>query len=102
MNFRIRLSQVLSLLSTMKQGDNVLGSFCLSVRPSVCRSPLSRLNRLTYDLDQSKVFVCVLSNRADAVDRLLISHQPVVKKPTLPQSLVKRGTGTKGKLLSPD
>ncbi len=34
------------------EGDNVLGS----VRPSV---PLSRLNRLTYDLDQSKVFVCV-------------------------------------------
>ncbi len=29
------------------EGDNVLGRVCLSIRPS----PLSRLNRLTYNLD---------------------------------------------------
>ncbi len=37
------------------EGDNALGSVRLSVRPSVCLSVclsvLSRLNRLTYDLD---------------------------------------------------
>ena len=48
------------------EGDNVLGS----VRPSVRPSSLSQLNRLTYDLDiRFKVFGCVSSNRADAVDR---------------------------------
>ena len=55
------------------QEDNVLGSVRPCVRPSVCLSNLSWLNRLTYDLDyQSEVFVCVSYNRADAVDRLLI------------------------------
>ncbi len=45
----------------------------LSVRLSVCMSELSCLNRLTFDLDyQSKMFVCVSTTRADAVDRLLI------------------------------
>ncbi len=42
-----------------------------SVRPSVRRSPLSRLKKSHY---QPRVFVCVSSNRADAVDRLLMSH----------------------------
>ncbi len=63
------------------EGDNVLGSVRpsvrLSVRPSVRLSvrlsPLSWLNRLTYDLclclcNQS----AYADNRADAVDRLLI------------------------------
>ncbi len=46
-----------------------------SVRPSVCQSTLSRLNRLKRPEKshyQSKVFVCVSNNRTDAVDRLLI------------------------------
>ncbi len=59
------------------EGDNVLGS----VRPSVCLSvrslPLSWLNRVQQRAKrghyQSEVFVCVLNNRADAVDRHLIS-----------------------------
>ena len=34
-----------------KQGDNALGSVRPSVCPSVCPSALSRLNRLTDDLD---------------------------------------------------
>ncbi len=55
-----------------------------SVRPS----PISRLNRLTYDRVQqrakkspyqSRVFVCVSSNRADAVDRLLMTNVFIIK-----------------------
>ncbi len=33
------------------EGDNALGSVRPSVRPFVCLSVLSRVNRLTYDLD---------------------------------------------------
>ena len=80
--------------SLAKQGDNALGSVC----PSVHASALSLLNRLNYDLDfvqrriitlkfktkmkraekshyKSEVFVCVSTNRADAVDRLLIMRE---------------------------
>ncbi len=46
-----------------KQGDNALGT----VRPSVFLSALSH----HY---QSKVFVYLSNNHADAVDRLLIMH----------------------------
>ncbi len=74
------------------EGDNVLGSVrpsvCPSVRPSVrlsvCMSELSCLNRFISPRClsvcrpiarrshyQSKMFVCVSTNRADAVDRLL-------------------------------
>ncbi len=84
------------------EGDNALGSVCLSVRPLVCLWTLSWLNRLTYDLKflhggaaktnnyrqvwskkgyyQSKIFVCVCkcgacaANFADVVDRLLIKR----------------------------
>ena len=80
-------------IALVKQGDNRIGSVRPSVHPSVRQSTLSRLNRLTFDLDncqvitlkfetkmkraeksdfQSEVFVCVSTNRADAVDRLLI------------------------------
>ncbi len=76
-------------LSTMKRGDNALGS----VRPSVClfvcpSSPVCRISgaqrsilgawlcrtqqRAKKSYYQSKMFVCVSTNRADAVDRLLI------------------------------
>ena len=76
--------------SLAKQGDNALGS----VRPSVRPFTHSCLNRLTFDLDfwcggrpwpwlawegvkendyQSKMFVCVSTNSADSVDRLLYS-----------------------------
>ena len=34
-----------------KRGDYVLGCVCPFVCPFVCMSDLSRLNRLTYDLD---------------------------------------------------
>ena len=67
----------------------LVASVSPSVRLSVRQSALSRLNRLTYDLDlgarlcrvqqrakrshyQSEVFVCVSHNRVYAVDRLLI------------------------------
>ena len=56
------------------EGDNVLGS----VRPSVCMSELSCLSvcRIIAQKshDQSKMFVCLWTNRADAVDLLLISE----------------------------
>ncbi len=64
------------------EGDTVLGS----IRPSVCPSVCLSVNALTAEPQfwnkneksnekshfQSKVFVCVPTNRADAVDRLLI------------------------------
>ncbi len=74
----------------LSEGDNVLGSVHLSVRPSVCMSELSCLylvasvrlsvNERNNPHYQSKMFVCVITdnqweyadNRADAVDRLLI------------------------------
>ncbi len=57
---------IIDRVALAKQGDNALGSVCLSVRPSVCL--------FVYAL----IFVCVCkcvalaANFADAVDRLLI------------------------------
>ncbi len=54
-----------------RQLDNALGSVCLSVRLSVCLLARQK-QREKKSHYQPKVFVCVSSNRADAVDRLLI------------------------------
>ena len=43
-------------LLTLKQGDNALGSVCLSVRPSVCLVESTNSNKDHY---QSMVFVCL-------------------------------------------
>ncbi len=52
--------------SLAKQGDNALGSVCPSV------SALTPEEEQRKAKEESKVFVCVSSNCADAVDRLLI------------------------------
>ena len=64
----------IAYLSTAKRGDNVLGSVRPSVRPSVCPFVCLSVCRLIARKShyQSKMFVCVSTNRADAVDRLLI------------------------------
>ncbi len=52
---------------------HLVASVSLSVRPSVRLFALSRLNRLTYDLDnQFKVFVCVsvISGRMRIIVRM--------------------------------
>ena len=52
----------------MTQGDNALGSFSLSVCPSVCALKFLECSG-RY---QSKVFVCVSNNHADAADWLFM------------------------------
>ncbi len=63
------------LRSLAKQGDNALGTVRPSVHLSVCPSVRLSVHLSIYAKEndyQSKMFVCVSTNRADAVDRLLI------------------------------
>ncbi len=65
---------IIDRVALAKQGDNVLGSVRLSVRLSVCAWICRVQQRAKKGHYQSEEFVCVLNNRADAVDQLLIDQ----------------------------
>ncbi len=59
------------LVASMRVSACLSKLSCLTLRAWLCRVQ-QRAKKIHYH--QSKVFVCALNNRADAVDRLLICY----------------------------